>query len=70
MVAETTRITLACARRAWSAQTIQSEARYVRCQRSGRHFLVLLLTNNAQYDGRYKVGQSIIMQGLGGLCVP
>ena len=30
-----------------------------------------LLTNNAQYDNRYKVGQSIIMQGLRSiLCAP
>ncbi|MBK9747855.1 MAG: SpoIIE family protein phosphatase [Chloroflexi bacterium] len=58
--------------RGLTGETIQSEARY---STSVVNEVVAtrqpLLTNNAQYDGRYKVGQSIIMQGLRAiLCAP
>ena len=58
--------------RGLTGETIQSEARY---STSVVNEVVStrqpLLTNNAQYDSRYKVGQSIIMQGLRAiLCAP
>lgn len=58
--------------RGLTGETIQSEARYstsvVNEVVSTRQ---ALLTNNAQYDNRYTVGQSIIMQGLRAiLCAP
>lgn len=58
--------------RGLTGEMIQSEARY---STSVVNEVVStrqpLLTNNAQYDSRYKVGQSIIMQGLRAiLCAP
>jgi len=71
MVAEedTMRVRVA---RGLTGETIQSEASY---STSVVNEVVStrqpLLTNNAQYDSRYKVGQSIIMQGLRAiLCAP